>query len=86
MAEEAMSGKAGAIWRVEPTPWRTPLDVTEALHALGARRGTLVAYRDACARIEDHHGVQEAASDLREIAAVEATLRWMSGEREVLGY
>jgi hypothetical protein len=57
-----------------------------AVAALDRRRTTMLAYRDECARIADHHGVQDASSDLRELDAAEAALRWVLGERETLGY
>lgn len=53
---------------------------------LAARRAVLLTYRDECARIADHHGVQDASSDLRELDACEAALRWVLGERDALGY
>lgn len=66
---------------------RPPLAAIEnQLRKLGQRRVTLLAYRDECARIADHHGVQDASSDLRELDAAEAALRWVLGERETLGY
>lgn len=65
---------------------RHPLEVTQALVAISWRRRALLCYRDECARIGDHHGVQDASSDLRELDAVEAALRWVRGERETLGY
>jgi hypothetical protein len=46
----------------------------------------MLKYRDECARIADHHGVQDVSSDLRELDAAEAALRWVLGERETLGY
>ena len=65
---------------------RKPLDLAAELRHLVARRVVLLTYRDECARIGDHHGVQDAASDLRELEAAEAALRWVLGERETLGY
>lgn len=61
-------------------------ELVPALSWLNARREVLLKYRDECARIADHHGVQDASSDLRELDAAEAALRWVLGERETLGY
>ena len=61
-------------------------DLFQACKQLGDRRETLLTYREHCARIADHHGVQDASSDLRELDAAEAALRWVLGERETLGY
>lgn len=52
----------------------------------GRRREALKDYRNHCLRIEDHHGVQDASSDLRELDAVEAALEWVLEARESLGY
>lgn len=60
-------------------------EMTMALLAIAGRRKTLLAYRDECARIGDHHGVQDASSDLRELDAAEAALRWVLGERGNVG-
>ncbi len=70
-----------------PQGMRTHGDITATIEVqLVRRRGILLAYRDECARIADHHGVQDASSDLRELDAAEAALRWVLGERETLGY
>jgi len=61
-------------------------ELTTALLDVAGRRRALLTYRDECARIADHHGVQDASSDLRELDACEAALRWVLGERETLGY
>lgn len=56
-----------------------------ALAHLHERRDILARYRDQCIRIDDHHGVQDASSDLREVDAVEDALRWVLGERGNVG-
>lgn len=53
---------------------------------LSERAYALTLYRDQCVRIRDHHGVQDASSDLRELEAVDDALEWVLGERETLGY
>lgn len=65
---------------------RSPDSIAIMLTAIVHRRQILLSYRDECARIGDHHGVQDASSDLRELDAAEAALRWVLGERETLGY
>lgn len=87
MPDENLSGKAGAVWRVEPPSIaRTVEDIAQERLRMAGRHDALVAYRDHCVMIDDHHGVQDASSDLRELDAAEAALRWVLGERETLGY
>jgi hypothetical protein len=78
---------ADGVIRYDPTaPLRSRLELTQRLGWMNARRTVLLKYRDECARIADHHGVQDVSSDLRELDAAEAALRWVLGERETLGY
>ena len=46
---------------------------------LQRRADALDTYRLHCMQIKDHHGVQDASSDLREIVAVDNALLWVLG-------
>ena len=60
-------------------PMRSEEEIHAALTALGKREEALLVYRNECIRIEDHHGVQDASSDLREIEMVHGALFWVLG-------
>lgn len=60
-------------------------EIERELIRLEQRADVLTKYRDHCATIGDHHGVQDAASDLREIEAVDTALRWTRDECEKVG-
>lgn len=65
---------------------RDAATVEQKLRDLARRHATLLAYRNECIRIDDHHGVQDASSDLRELEAAEAALSWVLGTIERLNY
>ena len=67
-------------------PMRSERELGEARKALGERAYALPLYRDQCIRTRDHHGVQDACSDLRELEAAESALEWVLGLTERLNY
>jgi hypothetical protein len=79
-------GEGSVIYYNTSAPLRPHAELALAIGNLEKRRDVMLKYRDECARIADHHGVQDVSSDLRELDAAEAALRWVLGERETLGY
>lgn len=61
----------------------TEQEITEAISRIGVRKLILEDYRDTCIAIADHHGVQDASSDLREVEAVLSAFAWIRGEGEL---
>lgn len=54
-------------------------DLEQREHRLISRRDLLKQYLVECVRIEDWHGVQDAASDLREVDAELSAVREIGG-------
>jgi hypothetical protein len=65
---------------------REVAQITDQFAAMSKRRDVLAEYLRECLRTDDLHGVQDAASDLREVDAAMAALDWALGKRETLGY
>lgn len=64
---------------------RNQNEINDEILRLISRQEALYTYREHCIRIDDHHGVQDASSDLREIVTAINTLRWVVGAEEKIG-
>lgn len=56
----------------------------ERLRLIGRLDG-LLTYRAGRLEVGDHHGVQDASSDLRDVEAAIGALEWVMGWREKVG-